>query len=66
MDYTIAAHMLMYLDVKSVQLLTNNPRKIYGLRRNGVTVVQRIPYMMQPKDENRFYLMKRMRTDSIL
>jgi GTP cyclohydrolase II len=30
-DYAVAAHMLMSLKIKSVQLMTNNPRKINQL-----------------------------------
>jgi GTP cyclohydrolase II len=31
-DYTVAAEMLKALGVKSIQLLSNNPRKLQGLR----------------------------------
>jgi GTP cyclohydrolase II len=30
-DYSVAAHMIWSLHVKSVRLMTNNPRKIDGL-----------------------------------
>ena len=47
-DYSVAAHMLDSLGVQSVRLMTNNPRKIDGLRELGVDVVDRIPLVMQP------------------
>jgi GTP cyclohydrolase II len=55
-EYSIAAHMLMSLKVKSVQLITNNPKKIADLTKNGIIVTRRIPHIMQPNQYNRFYL----------
>jgi GTP cyclohydrolase II len=55
-DYGIAAHMLGSLDVKSIQLMTNNPRKIDGLRELGVKVNGRIPLVIPANEYNRSYL----------
>jgi GTP cyclohydrolase II len=55
-DYSVAAHMLGSLHVKSIRLITNNPRKIEDLTRNGVKVTGRIPHVMPANDHNRFYL----------
>ncbi len=55
-DYTVAAHMLMALEIESVQLMTNNPKKIDQLTRYGVKVNGRIPHIMEPNKHNRFYL----------
>ena len=55
-DYSVAAHMLASLGVQSVRLMTNNPRKIDGLRALGVDVVDRIPLVMAPNRYNRRYL----------
>jgi GTP cyclohydrolase II len=55
-DYSVAAHMLMSLKVKSIQLITNNPKKIEDLTCNGIIVTGRIPHIMEPNDYNRFYL----------
>ncbi|MGD0751379.1 MAG: GTP cyclohydrolase II [Anaerolineales bacterium] len=55
-DYSVAAHMLESLKVKSIKLITNNPRKIEDLERNGICVKGRIPHIMQPNQYNRFYL----------
>jgi len=55
-DYSVAAHMLHSLKVKSIQLMTNNPKKIGGLQALGVTVSGRIPLVMPPNPYNRFYL----------
>ncbi|MFZ5857268.1 MAG: GTP cyclohydrolase II [Chloroflexota bacterium] len=55
-DYAVAAHMLMSLDVKSVKLITNNPKKIQQLTDYGIHVTDRIPHVMEPNEYNRFYL----------
>jgi GTP cyclohydrolase II len=55
-DYSIAAHMLASLGVRSIRLMTNNPRKIDGLRQLGVDVVDRIPLVIPANAYNRHYL----------
>ena len=55
-EYSVAAHMLESLKVKSIKLITNNPKKIEDLEKNGVCVTGRIPHIMQPNQYNRFYL----------
>lgn len=37
-DYARAAHVLSYLGIKHVRLLTNNPRKLLGLATHGIQV----------------------------
>ncbi len=55
-DYAVAAHMLMSLKVHSIQLMTNNPRKISQLTQYGIQINGRIPHIMEPNEYNRFYL----------
>lgn len=55
-DYAVAAHMLHSLDVKSIELMTNNPRKLEQLGRLGVKVTARSPHLLPPNPHNRFYL----------
>jgi GTP cyclohydrolase II len=55
-EYGVAAHMLESLHVKSIQLMTNNPRKIENLTQHGVRVTKRIPLVIPPNDYNQFYL----------
>src|SRR5512139_2270908 len=55
-DYAVAAHMLMSLQIKSVRLMTNNPKKINQLTQYGIQVDGRIPHIMPPNEHNRFYL----------
>ena len=54
--------MLEYLDVESIELLTNNPEKVSGLRAFGVEIEARIPHVVAPNDFSRGYLeAKRLR-----
>jgi GTP cyclohydrolase II len=55
-DYAIAAHALASLTVKSVRLLTNNPKKVAELGKYGIEVTDRIPHVIPANEHNRFYL----------
>jgi GTP cyclohydrolase II len=55
-DYAVAAHMLMSLNIESVRLITNNPKKIQQLTDYGINVSDRIPHIMPTNEHNRFYL----------
>lgn len=55
-DYAVAAHMIASLTLRSVRLLTNNPRKVEELVRYGIRVNDRIPHVIPANDFNRFYL----------
>jgi GTP cyclohydrolase II len=59
-DYKVAAHMLMAMGVKSVKLLTNNPKKIENLKRHGIDVAGRIPVLVKPTEYNKEYLRTKM------
>jgi GTP cyclohydrolase II len=55
-EYSVAAHMLHSLRLRSIRLLTNNPRKVSELEGLGVRVVDRLPHVIPPNEHNRFYL----------
>ncbi len=55
-DYAVAAHMLHSLKVKSIQLMTNNPKKIEQLTQHGVQVNGRLPHILPANGHNLFYL----------
>ncbi|OKO92542.1 bifunctional 3,4-dihydroxy-2-butanone-4-phosphate synthase/GTP cyclohydrolase II [Geobacillus proteiniphilus] len=55
-DYGIGAQILKDLGVTKMRLLTNNPRKIAGLKGHGLEVVERVPLEMPAKKENEKYL----------
>ncbi|MDR3306794.1 MAG: bifunctional 3,4-dihydroxy-2-butanone-4-phosphate synthase/GTP cyclohydrolase II [Endomicrobium sp.] len=55
-DYGIGARMLSELGVKSVSLMTNNPKKIVGLEGYGLKIARRIPVEINPTKSNKRYL----------
>jgi 3,4-dihydroxy 2-butanone 4-phosphate synthase/GTP cyclohydrolase II len=55
-DYGIGAQILRDLGVCKLRLLTNNPRKLVGLRGHGLEVVERLPLEIPPTPTNRDYL----------
>lgn len=54
--YEIAALILKDLGVTAVDLLTNNPEKVQGLRQAGIEVCQRHPHHVGVHDDNRQYM----------
>ena len=55
-DYSIGAQILADLGVEKIHLLTNNPKKISGIERYGLSIVKRIPLEAVPRKSNRDYL----------
>jgi len=55
-EYSAAAAILKHLGIVSVRLMTNNPAKIIGLRKNGVIVLSRVPLITKSDRWNRDYL----------
>ncbi len=55
-DYGMGAQMLMDLGVNKIRLITNNPRKIAGVKGYGLEVVDRVPLLIESNDHNSYYL----------
>jgi 3,4-dihydroxy 2-butanone 4-phosphate synthase/GTP cyclohydrolase II len=55
-DYGIGAQILSDLGLERIRLLTNNPKKIVGLKAFGLEVVDRIPIEIPPNPRNQRYL----------
>ena len=55
-DYRVAGDMVRALGIKSVLLMTNNPRKLDGLRAHGVQVTGRLPLVVAANHHNAAYL----------
>src|SRR2546421_2530941 len=55
-DYGIGSQILYDLGVRKIRLLTNNPKKIYGLEGFGLEVVERVPIPLTSNKHNERYL----------
>ena len=55
-DYTIGSQILAELGLSKIKLLTNNPRKIEGLEKYGLEIVERVPIEIKPNKINKKYL----------
>jgi 3,4-dihydroxy 2-butanone 4-phosphate synthase / GTP cyclohydrolase II len=55
-NYGIGAQILLDLGLKTIRVLTNNPRKLVGIEGYGLEIVERVPIVPIPTDENRDYL----------
>lgn len=66
-DYRLAVALLRLLGVTRLRLLTNNPRKIASLEKDGIEVVDRVPLMAGENRHNAGYLaVKRERLGHLL
>jgi 3,4-dihydroxy 2-butanone 4-phosphate synthase/GTP cyclohydrolase II len=54
--YEVAVEILKTLGISSINLITNNPRKVDALRKHGIDIKSRIPILIEPNDHNRGYL----------
>jgi len=55
-DYTIGVQILADLGIKRIKLMTNNPKKIEGLEKYGIKIVERVPLIIKPTTANKKYL----------
>ena len=55
-EYYIGAQILKDLGVKTLQLLTNNPDKVYQLKDYGMEIKERVPIQMKATPYDLFYL----------
>lgn len=55
-DYGIGAQILSDLGLTSIQLMTNNPKKIIGLEGYGIKITKILPIIIKPNKNNERYL----------
>ena len=54
--YKIVSDIAKHLGINSIDLMTNNPRKIKALEESGLSVNKRIPIKSKTNKYNRNYL----------
>jgi 3,4-dihydroxy 2-butanone 4-phosphate synthase/GTP cyclohydrolase II len=55
-DYGIGAQILLDLGVRTIRVITNNPRKLVGLDGYGLVLHDRVRLEMPASDDNAEYL----------
>ena len=55
-EYGLGAQILADLGLRTIRLLTNNPRKIVGLEGYGLKITQQVPIKVKPNPHNAVYL----------
>src|SRR3954462_4269479 len=55
-DYGIGSQILRDLGLRKLRILTNNPKKIYGIDGFGLCVVDEVPIRIEPGEFNKSYL----------
>jgi 3,4-dihydroxy 2-butanone 4-phosphate synthase/GTP cyclohydrolase II len=55
-EYGLGAQILADLGLKTIRLLTNNPRKVVGLEGYGLEIVEQVPIRIKPNPHNMKYL----------
>ena len=56
-DYGIGAQILHALGIRKIRLMTNNPKKIIGLKGHDLEIVERVPIEIDATEINRGYLL---------
>jgi len=55
-DYGIGVQVLLDIGIKSMRLMTNNPKKIIGLEGYGLSVTEQVPITVKANRHNASYL----------
>lgn len=55
-EYGLGAQILAHLGIRKLRMMTNNPKKIIGLKGYGLEVVERIPIIVEANQKNINYL----------
>ena len=55
-DYGIGSQILRDLGLSKIRIMTNNPKKVYGIQGFGLKVAEEVPLRIEPGEHNRRYL----------
>jgi 3,4-dihydroxy 2-butanone 4-phosphate synthase / GTP cyclohydrolase II len=56
-EYGLGAQILVDLGLKTIRLLTNNPKKVVGLEGYGLEIIEQVPIKVNPNRHNLNYLL---------
>jgi 3,4-dihydroxy 2-butanone 4-phosphate synthase/GTP cyclohydrolase II len=56
-EYSSVVKYLNSANLNQIKLITNNPTKLEYLENNGITIVERIPIVIEPNEHNKSYIM---------
>ena len=65
-SYLVAVDILKALKIKTVQLITNNPKKVTDLCNSGIEVTDRIPITITPNIYNMKYLVTKSKSGHLM
>ncbi|VVB97983.1 Riboflavin biosynthesis protein RibBA [uncultured archaeon] len=54
--YDAAAKILKKMGIRRIRLITNNPKKVEGMKMNGIEIIERVPLVIKPNEYNERYL----------
>ena len=60
-DYGVGAQILADLGLSRIRLITNNPRKVVGLKAHGLSITERVPLVLPATEHSRRYLATKKR-----
>ena len=55
-EYGVGAQILSELGANKIRLMTNNPKKMIGLKGYGLEIIERVPIEIKCNEKNKFYL----------
>jgi 3,4-dihydroxy 2-butanone 4-phosphate synthase/GTP cyclohydrolase II len=55
-EYGLGAQILVDLGLRTIRLLTNNPKKVVGLEGYGLEIIEQVPIKVKPNRHNLSYL----------
>lgn len=55
-DYGLGAQILFDLGIRTIRLMTNNPRKVVGLQGHKLEIIEQVPIKLEPNEHNAKYL----------
>src|SRR6266571_384514 len=55
-DYGIGSQILRDLGLRKLRIMTNNPKKIYGIDGYGLSITEEVPIRIEPGEFNKQYL----------